>query len=72
MRINDDPMSSAKASASGIAECLRMLADEAASLRMVRTLMAVLEAAEICLAEEAASGTHGDPSDRGSGTLLLN
>lgn len=42
-----------EASPGGIAECLRMLAEEAASLRLVRTLMALLETMEICQIEAA-------------------
>jgi hypothetical protein len=41
-------------SPTGIAECLRMLADEAASLRLVRTMMALLETVEICKLEAQA------------------
>jgi hypothetical protein len=41
----------AAASANGIVQCLRMLADEAASLRMTQTLKALRDALEICRAE---------------------
>jgi hypothetical protein len=37
--------------ASGIVQCLRMLADEAASLRMGRTLAALCAAIDACAAE---------------------
>lgn len=51
----------ADASSTGIAECLRLLAEEAASLNLVRTVMALLETLEICKLEAqtmpaAASG----------------
>lgn len=50
------------ASPGGIAECLRMLADEAASLRLVRTLMALLETAEICQIEASAIAPQPEPA----------
>ncbi len=43
--MNDDP------SAQGIVECLRMLADEAAALRLDRTLTALLTAMDVCATE---------------------
>ena len=49
--MDDDDLRVPGASPSGIAECLRMLADEAASLRLARTLTALLEAIEICRGE---------------------
>jgi hypothetical protein len=49
-----DNDAAAAPSANGIAECLRMLADEAAALRLPRTLMALLETAQICSIEAAA------------------
>lgn len=48
--MDDDP-TNANASATGIADCLRILAEEAASLRLVRTVMALLETVEICRLE---------------------
>lgn len=50
----DDIPRDADASPGGIADCLRMLADEAASLRLVRTLVALLETMEICRIEASA------------------
>lgn len=41
----------AQASPTGIAECLRMLATEAASLRLDRTVTALLETMAICQLE---------------------
>jgi hypothetical protein len=59
------------ASPTGIAECLRMLADEAASLRLVHTVMALLETVEICRREAQATlpaaselATPGDATGR--------
>ena len=49
-----DRPTTAEASPTGIAECLRMLADEAASLRLVRTVLALLETVEICRLEAQA------------------
>lgn len=60
--------SAPEASPGGIAECLRMLADEAASLRLVRTLLALLETLEICrieasaIAPQAPASLPGDPA----------
>jgi hypothetical protein len=51
----DDNLPITDASPSGIAECLGMLADEAASLRLVRTFLALLETLEICRAEASAA-----------------
>lgn len=52
----DDATPGLDASPMGIIECVRMLAEEAASLRLVRTLMALLETVEICQVEAAAMG----------------
>lgn len=41
------------ATALGILQCLRMLADEAATLNLARTLIALHDALEICEAERA-------------------
>jgi hypothetical protein len=43
------------ASSMGIVQCLRMLADEASSLQMHRTLAALREAMEICTTEGASA-----------------
>ena len=51
----DDDLPATDASPSGIAECLRMLADEAASLGLVRTFIGLLEALEICRTEGSAA-----------------
>jgi hypothetical protein len=45
------------ATASGIFECLRMLAQEAASLNLSRTLGAITAALEACASERDDSGT---------------
>jgi len=69
-----DVPSHAGASASGIVECLRMLAEEAGSLRLVRTLMALLETLAICQIEAAAIGplpTAAEPRDPGGPPPLL-
>jgi hypothetical protein len=52
------------ATASGIFECLRMLAQEAASLNLSRTLGAITAALEACASER------DDGRARSSGTLL--
>ncbi len=68
----DDEHIGPDASPSGIAECLRMLAEEAASLRLVRTLMALLETMEICqveasvLAPARARSRAAEPTDQPS------
>ena len=51
----DDDAPGPEASPTGIAECIRMLAEEAASLRLVRTLLALLETLEICQVEAMAT-----------------
>jgi hypothetical protein len=49
----DDLCSSAcEADATGILHCLRMLAEEAASLRLMRTLAALRQALDVCAAEK--------------------
>ena len=53
----DDNLPTTDASPSGIAECLGMLADEAASLRLVRTFLALLETVEICRAEVSTAAS---------------
>ena len=48
----DDPFASeCEANAAGIMQCLQMLAEEAASLRLSRTLAALREAIDVCAAE---------------------
>jgi hypothetical protein len=50
--MNDDPTADdCTPSASGIKACLRMLADEAASLGLVRTTLALGAALDLCEAE---------------------
>jgi hypothetical protein len=55
--MNDDDVfsldsdSDCDATATGIISCLRMLADEAASLKLARTITALRETIEICAAE---------------------
>jgi hypothetical protein len=53
---DDDPLT-CEATATGILQCLRMLADEAASLQLTRTLDALREAIKTCADE------HPDPFD---------
>jgi len=74
--IEDDLFTSeCEANASGIMQCLRMLAEEAASLRLSRTLAALREAIDVCAAENVvdatADGVEEDsrPFDRKSLTL---
>jgi hypothetical protein len=47
---------SVPASAHGILQCLRLLADEAATLNLRRTLWAIEDALETVLAESAPGG----------------
>ncbi len=49
---NDDTVSSDTA-ATGILQCLRMLAEEAATLHLTRTLAAIRGAIETCASERA-------------------
>lgn len=49
--MNDDAEQTCLATASGIMHCLRMLADEAASLNLSRTLVAIHEALQTCESE---------------------
>lgn len=46
-----DSDSDCDATATGIISCLRILADEAASLKLARTITALRETIEICAAE---------------------
>jgi len=52
--MDDDKSVAPTPSPRGIVDCLRMLAEEAAALRLPRTLMALLETAEICGIEASA------------------
>jgi hypothetical protein len=67
----DDAPPAADASPSGIAECLRMLADEAASLRLVRTFSALRETLEICRIEASAIASPGKPGEKGGPAALI-
>jgi hypothetical protein len=49
--MNEEDSLSCDATASGILQCLRMLAEEAASLHLTRTLTALRDAIETCVAE---------------------
>ncbi len=49
--MDENDAMSCDATATGILECLRMLADEAASLQLGRTLTALHEAIVVCAAE---------------------
>jgi hypothetical protein len=53
--------------ASGIVQCLRMLAEEAAALRLARTLAALQTAIDVCAAETDHGGVTIAPPP---GTLL--
>lgn len=56
---DDDPaLIDQDASATGILQCLRMLADEAADLRLAGTLRALREAIAICQSERIETPTH--------------
>jgi hypothetical protein len=57
MQYNKIDLKEPAASASGIMQCLRMLADEAASLQLTQTLEALEDALEICRIE----GKGGQP-----------
>lgn len=70
---DDDPaLNDTEASAIGILQCLRMLADEAADLRLAGTLRALREAIAVCQTERTATPepatTQGSPT-LGSPTL---
>lgn len=52
----DDADQSCDATADGIMKCLRMLAEEAASLNLARTLTAIHEAALTCQNESGDPG----------------
>jgi len=60
---DDDPFAGeCDATATGLMQCLKMLADEAGSLRLSRTQSALREALEICLCENG-SAPGPDPRD---------
>lgn len=54
--MHEDDSLSCDATATGILQCLRMLAEEAESLRLTRTLVALREAIETCSAERTDPG----------------
>jgi hypothetical protein len=58
------------ATASGIAHCLHMLADEAATLQLGRTLRAIRRAIEICSAEGALDIPEDIPLAAPAGVML--
>ena len=49
--MNDEDSLACEATAIGILQCLRMLADEAASLHLTRTLVALRNAIDACASE---------------------
>ncbi len=49
--MNDDDSLACEATATGILQCLRMLAEEAASLQLTRTLVALRTAIDACASE---------------------
>ncbi len=49
--MNDEDSFGCEATATGILQCLRMLADEAASLNLTRTLVALHNAIDACASE---------------------
>lgn len=56
MQEDDPTLLDSEASADGILQCLRMLADEAADLRLASTLKALREAINVCQSERLAVG----------------
>ena len=72
----DDTFSSeCEANATGIMHCLKMLADEAASLRLSGTLAALRDAIDACAAEnvrQAVEGPAGDRLQPGGRALVLH
>jgi hypothetical protein len=62
----DDLDSDCPATPSGIMQCLRMLAEEAATLNLSHTLHAINEALEACAREGSETAT---PEARGPVTL---
>jgi hypothetical protein len=70
-----DTEADADPTARGIVQCLRMLAEEAASLGMVRTLDALQTAIKVCAAEGDAVETLGESDDvrlRAAGSSRLH
>ena len=66
---SSDCDSDCDATATGIISCLRMLADEAATLKLARTITALRETIEICAAEvvradDGASDDHRQGAHR--------
>ncbi len=49
--MNDEDSFRCEATATGILQCLRMLAEEAASLHLTRTLVALRNAIDACASE---------------------
>lgn len=71
----DGADSDADPTARGMVQCLRMLAEEAASLRMVRTLDALQTAIEVCAAEGDAAealDVADDPRLRAAGNSRVH
>ena len=63
----DDLDTDCTASPSGIMQCLRMLAEEAATLNLSRTLLAIHEALQAC---ESEGGEAGAPTEPGLSVTL--
>jgi hypothetical protein len=57
-------------SASGILQCLRALAQEAAMLNLKRTLSAIEVAMDVAVVESSAEATSENPPDRAAPTIL--
>jgi len=51
--MNNEDTFSSESAATGILQCLRMLAEEAATLHLTRTLAAIRGAIETCASERA-------------------
>jgi hypothetical protein len=56
MQEDDPTLLDSDASADGILQCLRMLADEAADLRLASTLKALRDAIDVCQSERLTGG----------------
>jgi hypothetical protein len=73
MTEDDTFTSECEANAAGIMQCLRMLAEEAASLRLARTLAALRQAIDVCAAENVREATgDGDLLAFATRTLTLH
>lgn len=59
--IRPQPNDDDDAAARGIVQCLRMLAEEAASLRLARTRAALQAAIDVCAAESTGGVTEAVP-----------